>query len=542
MARTSTIQHPNSGSDGGPLLQSAKPASSESSASEKAEDNGERQNGYPRYPRSSDGQLGFNQSVDDAVLDYDSPYDHSCTSSFEFQKGDRGIVRPSIAPYLHKVAPSKWDDAEKWLVSPTSGDAPSKAKTKSGPLYGHYGHGGFHTSKKNNAPNQHEWHGYGNPHSIKSGHQAPYNSDIGKGDKAMVIDVDSHPESTKLVTVVHHPNQSFDQTEGSTKDTGPRIGPGAGPNFAFVPATSSLITANSLKDYPLVDATPVIKEVGVHDEDQNETLSKPMSRTRKPTSDSLVSVAPYNSPAPAVRSISMRDMGTEMTPIASQEPSRTGTPIRATTPTFQSPVSSCPSSPRQGSLIASPTEVSGNSTTSKNDGRTSELGGKAMQAEAVRREVQIPGLHIGGKLSIVPWASKEEEDADASKSLKNIDLEEVKMNVLETRAAAWEEVEHSKYMARFKREEAKILAWESHQKAKAEAELRRIEVKVEKIRMRAHEKLLNKVAAARQKAEERRAAAEAKRCEQAAKTSHQADYIRHTGRLPSSFFNCNCCL
>ncbi|MCO5605194.1 hypothetical protein L7F22_059374 [Adiantum nelumboides] len=466
MARRSAIQHPNSGNDGGHLLQSGKPASAESSASEKAEDNGERQSGFSRYSRSSEGQLVFNQTVDDSVLDYDGLYDYSCTSSFEFQKGERGILRPSVAPYLNKTAPSKWDDAEKWLVSPKSGDAHVKAKTKSGPLHGHYVNGGFVIGKRSNAPNQHEWHGI--HRATKSGHQGPYTSDSRDGDNPRVIDVDTNPKSTKLVTTMQT-DQNFHQPEGWTKDTDSNIG--LGPNFAFVPPPPSLISAIPLESHSLADASVAL---GVHEENQNGTLSKPMSRTRKPTSDDLVSLVPYNSPAPAVRSISMRDMGTEMTPMASQEPSRTGTPIRATTPTFRSPVSSCPSSPRQGSPTASPTAVIGNLSAPMNDVRTTEIGGKGMQVE-VRREGQMPGLHIGGKLSIVPWASKEEEDADASKSLKTIDLEEVKKNVLETRAAAWEEAEQFKYMARFKREEAKILAWESHQKAKAEAELRRME-------------------------------------------------------------------
>jgi hypothetical protein len=48
---------------------------------------------------------------------------------------------------------------------------------------------------------------------------------------------------------------------------------------------------------------------------------------------------------PVVRSICVRDMGTEMTPIASLEPSRTATPIRATTPIARSPISSGSSTP-----------------------------------------------------------------------------------------------------------------------------------------------------------------------------------------------------
>lgn len=43
------------------------------------------------------------------------------------------------------------------------------------------------------------------------------------------------------------------------------------------------------------------------------------------------------------------------------------------------------------------------------------------------------------------------------------------------------------------------------------------------------------MAAVRHKAEEKLAAADAKRNKQAAKTEQQADYIRRTGRIPSSF-------
>jgi len=51
-------------------------------------------------------------------------------------------------------------------------------------------------------------------------------------------------------------------------------------------------------------------------------------------------------------SVSMRDVGTEMTPIASQEQSRSGTPAGAVTPSL-SPLCSVPSSPRGGGGCAS---------------------------------------------------------------------------------------------------------------------------------------------------------------------------------------------
>ena len=62
------------------------------------------------------------------------------------------------------------------------------------------------------------------------------------------------------------------------------------------------------------------------------------------------------------------------------------------------------------------------------------------------------------------------------------------------------------------------------------------QVEVERMRGRAHDKLMKKIATARHKAEEKRAAAEAKRNQQDAKTEQQAEYIRRTGRIP--YFPC----
>lgn len=534
MTRQSVVSHPNSGHDIGPLLQAGKLASSESSASEKAEDTGERHGGFSHHLRSTSvhpGALGgFICAMDDTVLDYDSAYDYASTSSFEFQKGERASVKSLVAPYLNKAAPSKWDDAEKWLVNQSPGEAPMKGRTKSGPLQGHHLHGAVHANKRG----QQEWHMH--THTMKNGYET--HTLPNGGDTLLLVNGDGHHQNVKLVTTSHS-DQNFELPGERTKKMDAVKGPGVPPNFAFLPVPASPKKGRSFDCYSPTDDLADMKEVSItHDASFEDSFMKPIMRTRKPTSDSLASVVPYVSPAPAVRSVSMRDMGTEMTPIASQEPSRTGTPIRATTPTLHSPVSSSPSTPRQGSPTAtSPMRMSENTCILDADGKQF----KEMHAE-VGREMQILGAHVGGKVTMVSWASKEEEDADSSKLLKNIDLEEVKKNVLETRAVAWEEAEQSKYLARFKREEAKILAWENHEKAKAEAEMRRIEVKVEKTRSHAHKTLMNKLAAARQKAEERLAAAEAKRCEKASKSTHRADYIRRTGRLPSSsFFGCGLC-
>lgn len=60
------------------------------------------------------------------------------------------------------------------------------------------------------------------------------------------------------------------------------------------------------------------------------------------------------------------------------------------------------------------------------------------------------------------------------------------------------------------------------------------------MRSHANEKLMNKLAAARRRAEELRAKAEALRCEQAAKTATRSEDIRRTGKVPTSFFGHLC--
>lgn len=68
-----------------------------------------------------------------------------------------------------------------------------------------------------------------------------------------------------------------------------------------------------------------------------------------------------------------------------------------------------------------------------------------------------------------------------------------------------------------------------------------LQVEVERIRSKSHDMLMNKLAAARHRAEEKRAAAEANRNHHAAKTEEQAEYIRRTGHVPSSYFSFSFC-
>ncbi|KAK4763656.1 hypothetical protein SAY87_013094 [Trapa incisa] len=113
----------------------------------------------------------------------------------------------------------------------------------------------------------------------------------------------------------------------------------------------------------------------------------------------------------AVRSICLRDAGTEMTPIASLEPSRTGTPMRASTPVGRSPVNSGSSTPAR---------CNENHHHHHHHQMSVEAGGGQLVATA-----NIPGLC-------------ENDTSDQA----------MKLNALETRAMAWDEAERAKYMAR----------------------------------------------------------------------------------------------
>lgn len=386
-----------------------------------------------------------NRAHEDPSLDYDCGMDTigMNSSHFEFQKAERAPQRVPLAPFS-KPAPSKWDDAQKWIASPT-------------------------TTRP------------------KAGQPQPQGG-LGAGLRKVGNLGYFRQSSTKMVSEVPDPRfVGFEEPDTKQIDV------------SQTKKTSSVQKPVSYEadPYPIADSS--IVSFSQHDSSK--------------VIQSATAVIP---PPSTARSVSMRDMGTEMTPIASQEPSRTGTPVRSTTP-IRSPNSSRPSTPRRN---APATDVN------------RELSEKELQMKT-RREIIALGNQLG-KPSIAAWASKEDENAAASGIIGN---EQLNKSAVETRAAAWEEAEKAKYMARFKREEMKIQAWENHQKAKTEAEMRKIEVEVERMKGRAHDKLMNKLATTRHKAEEKRVTAEAKRNKQATKAEQQAEYIRTTGRIPSSF----CC-
>ncbi|KAH7439911.1 hypothetical protein KP509_04G081600 [Ceratopteris richardii] len=302
--------------------------------------------------------------------------------------------------------------------------------------------------------------------------------------------------------------------------------------FAFpVPLFQSRIT-KTYDLHPLQEEPCDTKELCISHEGINNS-----EVAEQPAWDRTAYVLPETS----ARSVSMRDMGTEMTPITSQEPSRTGTPIQCTTPSMRSPVSSGSSTPKRGTTISSPVRFAkvqyqnpvNDPSTPDKDGTLLEPSRDVHTTAGKKSVTDTTRVHDGK--SDADALEYKDLDGDPPRLLKrSLDLEEVKRNVLETRAAAWEEAER----ARYEREEAKIQAWEKHEKAKAEAEMRRIEVKIEKIRAYAQEKLMNKLAATKRRAEEQRAIAEARQSQQARKAVVQSNQIREGKRLSLPFLRC----
>lgn len=248
--------------------------------------------------------------------------------------------------------------------------------------------------------------------------------------------------------------------------------------------------------------------VAARSEDSREDAIGDLSGTESATEDTTVS---------------MRDMGTEMTPMTSLEPSRSTTPGGATTSPMRTSTSSIPSTPRRGEPAPTPTNENGKK----------ELSEEELKLKT-RKEIVALGVRLG-KMNIAAWASKGEQEKDASSII------ELERHGNGKRAAAWEEAEKSKQLAMYKHQEIEIQAWESQKKAQLEAEVRKIEVKVEQMKAQFQAKMVKKIAMARQRSEEKRAAAEARRNRDAERAAAQAEYIRQTGRMPSSYRTVTCC-
>ncbi|KHG19537.1 ATP phosphoribosyltransferase [Gossypium arboreum] len=335
--------------------------------------------------------------------------------SFEFHKGNGATNRGSHhrTGGFGKPTPSKWDDAQKWLVGLSRGRNKGQPET---------------TPRNSNA------------------------------------------DDRRLIAPVPQKEQDCSSSEGegsAAEET----------NGSAMAATAVAAVPSEYQDETKqVDCDESIWRINYKPANQNSTL--------------------------VVRSVCVRDMGTEMTPAASQEPSRTATPIRAMSPSARNPTpitsgSSTPVRCRYGQACAESHQAG--TTTSTDAKGEHETNGAARGNGSNGLHEQEPRIH-------------ENNNSDQVS----------KQNTLETRAMAWDEAERAKYMAR----------------AKPKDPLDNFTVPLvnaERLKARAKEKCAYKLAATRRIAEEKRANAESKLNEKAMRTSERRDYIRRTGHLPSSF-------
>ncbi|XP_057949889.1 uncharacterized protein LOC131144938 isoform X2 [Malania oleifera] len=340
------------------------------------------------------------RNLEDENLDYDS---NASSSSFEFHKAERSLHNPRS---MSRPMPSKWNDAEKWIINKHNAQSYSTKK-------------GFAQGPAGRLP-------VTNPVKVTP--------ESGSYDQRLL---GNRLADTKRADFCQPASQM-----GMEK-------------FSFVPAGIHPILcqangSNAFSD--LCAESKDLKEVGHIEISFTKTTSED---TRAP---------------PTIRSVAMRDTGTEMTPVASQEPSRTATPLGATP--FRSPTSSIPSTPRGRAPAPTPMEHTTDDEFKRPiENRKRELSEQELK-EKTRKEIVALGVQLG-KTNIAAWASKDEQEKMTS--VKTFNIDEVDRIENEKRATAWEEAEKSKHLARYKREEIKIQAWESQQEAKVQAEMRRIE-------------------------------------------------------------------
>lgn len=405
------------------------------------------------------------RTTEDENLDYDS---QASSSSFEFDKGERPVSN-HVSRSLLRPIPSKWNDAEKWIMNR------------------------HHIqTRKNNI------HSQANRLPTSMARVVP---ESGNFDHKLPTSKVAETKRVDYCQPTSHSHMAFEK-------------------FSFVPSDAHSVSGQAHGNPPVVESFPQSKDL------------KEVNEVDLSCTTSIDDQTAF----PGIRSVAMRDMGTEMTPLPSQEPSQTTTPVGSATP-IRSPISSMPSTPRRGAPAPTPLGYTTDEDPQfRNENSRKQLSEEEMKIKT-RREIAALGMQLG-KMNIAAWASKDDEESKKSAG-RDTDTKEQERIEFEKRAALWEEAEKSKHTARLKREEIKIQAWESQQKAKLEAEMRRTEAKVEQMRAQTHAKMVKKIAMARQRSEEKRAQAEARKNREAERTAAQAEYIRQTGKMPySNYITC----
>ncbi|EOY14432.1 hypothetical protein QUC31_000044 [Theobroma cacao] len=332
-----------------------------------------------------------------------------------------------------RTLPSKWEDAERWIFSPVSGDGgvrqsivppQRKPKSKSGPL----------------GPPGIAYYSLYSPamHMFDGGHTGNFMA--GSPFSAGVIAADG--------LAIH----SSSHGGGFAARTEPCMA-----RSVSVHGCSEVVTPPS---FPSQDA------------DENLETVK----------DAATDIS---------RTVSRRDMATQMSPQGSTNSSPKGRPFSPLTP------SALPIMEVQ-SIHSSKSEV---------------------------RDVQVDE-----RVTMTRW-SKKHRARNSGKSSEIVD--DWRKRAVDTRTSTWDVTETAKNISKIKREEAKITAWENLQKAKAEAAIRKLEMKLEKKRSSSMDKIMNKLRSAQKRAQEMRSLMLANQAHQVTRTSHKALSFSRTRQMGS---------
>ncbi|KAJ7552865.1 hypothetical protein O6H91_06G073500 [Diphasiastrum complanatum] len=128
----------------------------------------------------------------------------------------------------------------------------------------------------------------------------------------------------------------------------------------------------------------------------------------------------------------MRDMATQITPFSSSKPSRCTTPVKDSPARHNTPARPSPTPDQSASLDLLQLQNCHLAKLVDFDKKSVQV---AADSELLERSVSNT------------WSTKEEEEAESSKSLCLVDITEVRQSIIEGRAASWEEAQQAKYIA-----------------------------------------------------------------------------------------------
>ncbi|XP_057822642.2 uncharacterized protein LOC131035023 isoform X2 [Cryptomeria japonica] len=330
-------------------------------------------------------------------------------------------VKYMVGGFTRRPFPSKWDDAEKWLINSSSAiNSPCN---------------------NSNTPGRH-WKG-NNPNSCRSPFNVYQVRDLNTGSNPSGPVIELHAKEIRQNQIFSHKaSGGDDKLMAGTVDTSKEEIYLAG--ALTIGDVSSRVSSSVLStDRPVSmssSAGSASSEHGAFAAYPCETFMKdkfadkvePASKYRFQESGLEHShgkserIPPMKDAATEVgAAVHHRDMGTETTPLASSRTSRCHTPVKNASPVRHNTPSS-----HSGLVHASGIDI----------GELEKCHFAKLELQGLSSGIQYTSIDK----SISNWSSREEEEEEVSKSLRHFDIGDCKRSILEARATAWEESERSK--------------------------------------------------------------------------------------------------